>query len=160
MRGPAIGVAIAALVIACSGAQKTAEPPPDWVVRMEKMQIVNGLWLQIRDMRREAGMELDPPAPLELQYRARSRKPRAICPEAQPTAPTCDDTCTLANAICDNAETICKIADELGKDDPSQDKCTSAKASCHEAKQRCCDCNANPPVVDTTGQGQGGAAAP
>lgn len=146
MRGLLLGLALAVAVIACMRTHKPDTQPP-WAQRMEKMQLLNGMWLQIREMRAEAGMELDPPRPLELQYRGKTvNQTRSACPEVQRTAPTCTDSCTLADQICDNAEGICKIADELGKDDPAQEKCTSAKASCREAKQRCCDCNANPPA--------------
>lgn len=115
---------------------------------MGKIDLVNQLWVQIRDWRREARMELDPPVGLERMFRSQSvTAAKAVCPESQPTVPACSDICSLATSICDNAETICQIADELGKDDPAQEKCTSAKASCREAKQRCCNCNAKPPVA-------------
>ena len=138
--GLVLGV-LAALVVACRG------QVPDLPPRPEKIQLINGLWLQIRGWRSELRMELDPSPTTELQYHSKTvTQAKAVCPDAQPIAPTCGDTCVLAEHICDNAETICSIADELGKDDaPAQDKCASAKASCREAKQRCCNCNASPP---------------
>jgi hypothetical protein len=148
VRGLLLGLAIAVVVLSC--AQKPAmTKQPEWAVHMEKMQIVNGLWLQIRDIRGDLHMDLDPtPASIaQIQYVKDVKEVKKVCPDAQPIAPTCEDTCILAEHICENAETICTIADELGKNDtPAQDKCISAKASCREAKQRCCNCNAKPPA--------------
>ncbi|MEO8699510.1 MAG: hypothetical protein ABI867_05675 [Kofleriaceae bacterium] len=154
MRGLALGLAIAMVVLSCSrNMTKGPTKPPDWVVHMEKMQVVNGLWLQIRDIRGDMGMELEPsPTTIaEIQLTRTVKDAKKVCPDAQQNAATCEDTCILAEHICDNAETICSIADELGKDDqPAQDKCVSAKASCREAKQRCCNCNAKPPAAGET----------
>lgn len=143
--GLALGLALAGLVVACKSTVQGREP--DWARRMTKMQVINGLWLQIRGWRGDLRMDLDPSPTTENQYHNRTvKQAKSVCPDAQPIAPSCGDTCSLAEDICDNAETICAIADELGKDDaPAQDKCASAKASCREAKQRCCNCNANPP---------------
>jgi hypothetical protein len=114
----------------------------DW----EKRNLVNHLWVQIREFRANIpGMELDPSPTTEMQWRGRPVKDaKRVCPDGHVVPKTCGDTCVLAEHICDNAETICGIADELGKTDPSQEKCTSAKASCREAKQRCCDCKPTP----------------
>lgn len=153
MKGVLLGILLAGFVLACAGSHSGRLPPPAWEVRMAKIGLVNDLWVQIRDLRREAGMQVDPPDPLERQFRRQSvAVAKAACPDEQATAPTCTDICVLAEHICDNAETICKIADELGKDDPSQEKCTSAKASCREARQRCCNCNANPPAAMPTAE--------
>ena len=145
MRGLLLGLALAGFIVGCmTSPPRKLEPPPPGPERYAKLGLINDLWVQIRDFRRQAGMPLDPPDPLERQFRnVPPAQAKASCSE--PEAPTCSDICVLANHICDNAETICKIADELGKDDPAQEKCTSAKASCREATQRCCNCNANPP---------------
>jgi hypothetical protein len=148
VRGVLLGLAIAGLVLSCA---KKPIAPPEWSTHMEKMQVINGLWLQIRDMRGDLKMTLDPsPAAIaDIQYIKNVKEVKKVCPDTQAVAPVCEDTCIIAGQICENAESICSIADELGKDDThAQDKCTSAKASCREAKQRCCNCNAKPPVSD------------
>ena len=143
--GLVLGLAIAGLVLSCSSSVRNTEPL--WAKRMVKMQMINGLWLQIRDFRSDLRMDLDPSPTTEHSYRNKTvKQTRNVCPDVQAIAQTCSDSCILADHICDNAETICTIADELGQDDAqAQEKCTSAKASCREAKQRCCNCNANPP---------------
>jgi hypothetical protein len=144
VRGLLLGLVLAGVIVGCM--RTGHHPPPVPPDRFAKISLINDLWVQIRDFRKQAGMQLDPPDPLERQFRnVPFGIAKVACPEEQATAPTCSDICVLANHICDNAETICKIADELGKDDPAQEKCTSAKASCREAKQKCCNCNADPP---------------
>ncbi len=138
-RAVAGGLALA-LIVAC-GAQSTV--PSDWQRRQAKLNEVTTLWAQIRQFRREAGMEVEPSPASTLQWRDRSVKEAArVCPDGHTVPKPCDEICSLADAICDNAEAICDIASELGKDDQmAQEKCTSAKASCREAKQRCCSCS-------------------
>jgi hypothetical protein len=144
MKGLALAALACAVAVACA---RHSPPTATWEARMRKADLVNELWVQIRDWRRKAALELDPPSTLAVMFRDKSvSAAKAVCPDAQATAPTCEEMCSLAESICDNAETICQIADELGKDDPAQDTCASAKASCREAKQRCCNCNANPPT--------------
>lgn len=133
------GIAIGAAIAAC------ARPNGDLRrMQLDKKHEITALWTQIRDWRREAGMDVEPPASMVLQMRGKSpEKIRRVCPTAPPPA-GCDDVCSLADAICDNAESICGIAAELGGDPWADEKCDSAKASCREAKQRCCDCDAEP----------------
>jgi hypothetical protein len=140
--GLALGVAIA-FVVACANRSQVT---PDWQRRQAKLNEVTTLWAQIRQFRREAGMEVEPSPASTLEWRDRSVKEAArVCPDGHTVPKTCDEICSLADAICDNAEAICGIADELGKDDQmAQEKCTSAKASCREAKQRCCNCSGDP----------------
>jgi hypothetical protein len=142
------GIVLGAVIAACM-TQPTAERPLSR--RIDKMNELTALWVQVRDWRREAGMELDPSNALEAQFRGRSvKEARRVCPDNHvvPKTRLCNDTCSLSDAICENAEAICNIADELGKDDPAQEKCTSAKASCREAKQRCCNCVPPEPVTE------------
>jgi len=144
VRGIVVGLALAAFIFAC--APPGPAMPPGWQRRMEKMNEITALWIQIRDFRREAGMELDPSPRTEMQLRTKTvKEAKRVCAEGHLVPATCGDMCNLAEHICDSAESICIIADELGKNDPAQEKCTSAKASCREAKQRCCNCSANPP---------------
>lgn len=128
-------VLITSIVIAssCGG-------PPN-VKRSEgQRNDITALWSQIREWRREAGMELDPhPQTINQYLRVPVKQARAVCPSAHEVTESCSNVCTLAEHICDNAEQICILADELGKNDTwAQDKCASAKASCREAKQNCC----------------------
>jgi len=136
--GLLLGSAVAAIV-ACGGAPQKA----DWQQHLQRSNEITALWTQIRDWRREAGMELDPTP--QNMFQSRDKTVREVakgCPDGHQVPKTCSDVCSLADAICDNAEAICSIADELGKsDDFAQQKCTSAKASCREAKQRCCECS-------------------
>ena len=139
MRGLLAGAAIAVLIAGCY------KPPPPLRSenRQQKLNEITTLWVQIRDWRREARMELEPSPVIAMQWRERTVPEAArVCPEAHRVPQSCGDVCNLADAICDNAERICNLADELGRDDQlAQDKCTSAKASCREAKQRCCNCS-------------------
>ncbi len=130
------------IVFACGGAQK-----PDHAV--DKRNEIIGLWTQIRDWRREAGMELDPAPRTLIEIRLKSMKDvERVCTDNHKVPKACSDMCGLSDAICDNAESICNIADELGKDDDyAQGKCTDAKASCREAKKKCCDCSSTDPGV-------------
>lgn len=136
--GLLLGSSVAAIV-ACGGAPQKA----DWQQHLQRSNEITALWTQIRDWRREAGMELDPTPQNMFQSRDKTvREVAKACPDGHQVPTTCGDVCSLADAICDNAEAICSIADELGKsDDFAQQKCTSAKASCREAKQRCCECS-------------------
>ncbi len=136
MRGLALGLLVAAIMVACMAPQPAMQQP----TRADLVTQMTALWTQIRDWRREAGMRVEPSPQSMLELRGRPPKDaRRVCPEPQPVTKTCEDVCSLADAICDNAEAICDIADKLGKDDlQAQEKCTSAKASCKEAKERCC----------------------
>jgi hypothetical protein len=136
----AAGVAIAAAIAACSRAPK---PVRTFDNRQQKLNEITTLWVQIRDWRREARMELDPSPATAIAWRGRTVPEAArVCPDAHRVPPACGDVCNLGDAICDNAERICGLADELGRDDQlAQEKCASAKASCREAKQRCCTCS-------------------
>jgi len=141
MKALLIASAIALIVVnACGGQQ---HPQPNEVKRNE----ILGYWMQIRDWRHEAHMDLEP-SPLTLnQIRFKTVKDaEKVCVENHKVPEKCGDICLLATDICDNAESICTIADELGKDDDfAQGKCTDAKASCHEAKQKCCGCSSENP---------------
>ena len=135
-------VASVLLLAACPGTQKG---PSAGEVRMQKQNQITALWTQIRDWRREGGMDVDPSPVLIAQPPKTVSDAKRVCPDAHKVPATCNDICSLADAICDNAEAICGLADELGKqDDFAQGKCTSAKASCREAKQRCCGCSDKP----------------
>ncbi|HEU0031331.1 MAG TPA: hypothetical protein VFQ53_11910 [Kofleriaceae bacterium] len=141
--GAIAGLVAAALIVACS--KQTPRTQSD--ERFVKLGLITQLWMQIRGFRAEAGMELDPPQALELQWRGKTvNEASRVCPDGHDVPKACGEVCSLAENICDNAEAICGLADELGKDDRlAQEKCTSAKASCREAKQRCCACSAAPP---------------
>jgi len=136
-------VALIAAVVGAGGACLTSpQTVPAWQRDQPKKNEITALWTQIRDWRREAGMDVEPAAQLVLESRGMTASSvhRKACPGARPPA-ACDDVCGLADAICDNAESICALADELQPDDWSKDKCNSAKASCREAKERCCACD-------------------
>jgi hypothetical protein len=134
-----LAVSLAAMLVAfaCGGPQK-----PDG--RVDKRNLLTGYWMQIRDWRHEAKMDLNPSPSMLNQIRFKSVKDaERVCVENHKVPTTCSDICLLATDICDNAEAICDIADELGKDDDyAQGKCIDAKASCREAKQKCCGCSA------------------
>lgn len=133
---------VALVVLAVPGCPGPTKVEPDWQIRMQKENQVTALWTQIRDWRREAGMDVDPSPTLISAPPKTVSDAKRVCPDSHKVPATCSDICSLADAICDNAEAICGIADELGKqDDFAQGKCTSAKASCREAKQRCCGCS-------------------
>ncbi len=104
---------------------------------------ITALWTQIRDWRREAGMDVEPPRAAVIQadrFDVSTARSAPICRTYTPT-PACDDVCSLADAICDNATSICDLSDEMPGDAWAEDKCNSAKASCREAKERCCSCD-------------------
>ena len=132
------GAAIAVVIASCAKV-----PPRRFDDRQQKLNEITTLWVQIRDWRREARMELDPSPATAIAWRGRTVPEAArVCPESHRVPQACGDVCNLADAICDNAERICILADELGRDDQlAQEKCTSSKASCREAKQRCCTCS-------------------
>ena len=112
---------------------------------------ITALWAQIRDWRREGGMDVEPDDSQVMAMKRMSVSSAArAC--ALPAAPrrACGDVCDLGDAICDNAESICGIADELGNDAWAREKCDSAKASCREAQERCCRCDRNPPQEPTS----------
>jgi len=144
VKGIAIGLAIAVLVLSCAvgGNRPVAD-------RIDKMNEITSLWTQIRQFRSDMGMPLEPSATMLNEYRAKTVKDaQRVCADNHRVPKPCEDTCTLSGHICENADLICKIADELGEHDRAQEKCTSAKASCREAKQRCCNCSAKPPVIE------------
>lgn len=126
----AIGIAAS-----CGGPPNRPEPDP----RNE----ITALWTQIRDWRREAGMQVEPRREDLVQVAPMTvRDVQRVCTADHQVPQTCGDVCSLADAICDNAEQICILADELGKQDTwAQDKCSSAKASCRDAKKKCCGCS-------------------
>jgi hypothetical protein len=104
---------------------------------------ITALWTQIRDWRREAGMDVEPPSAAVNQAERMdvgTARRAPICRAYTPT-PACDDVCGLADAICDNATNICDLAAGMPGDVWAEDKCNSAKASCREAKERCCSCD-------------------
>lgn len=143
-RSTALGVALVTLGIVIAACAARPPAAPEWQRRQQRMNELTTLWVQIRDWRREARMDLDPSPSSMMQWRGRGTVPEAAraCPDNHQVPRSCDEVCNLADAICDNAEAICGIADELGKDDaPAQEKCVSSKASCREAKQRCCACS-------------------
>ncbi len=122
-----------------------ATPLPAWQAAQSKRNEITALWTQIRDWRREAGLQVEPEATSVVQMRRMSVSTAArACVRPKGQRETCADVCDLADAICDNAESICAIAVELGDDAWAQDKCDSAKASCREGQQRCCTCDRAP----------------
>ena len=146
MRGVAVGLLIALVILSCARPHLPGEG-------VDKRQEILNLWTQIRQWRHEHSWDLEPPSSL-IQYTRNQtvRDARNVCPDGTRVPTTCGDVCTLGDDICDNAERICTLADELGKDDQfAQEKCTSAKASCREGKQRCCDCVKNPPAAAAAG---------
>jgi hypothetical protein len=135
--GIALGLAIAACAVRSSAPTRQS---PEYSLRQKE---ISDLWMQIRDWRHDAHMEVDPPQPYFQGLRGSTvrQTANAACADAHVPPPACTDVCDLADAICDNAESICSIASELEGDTWAQEKCDSAKASCKEAKQECCGCD-------------------
>lgn len=133
-----------AWAVSCGG-PKATRPMAEIQARRQE---ITALWAQIRDWRREGGMDVEPDdkAVMAMSRMSVSSAARAC---ALPPAPRagCGDVCDLGDAICDNAESICSIADELDNDAWAREKCDSAKASCREAQERCCRCDRQPPPV-------------
>ncbi|MBP6838855.1 MAG: hypothetical protein KBG28_16920 [Kofleriaceae bacterium] len=139
-RARAASLVAAALALAPLACSKTS-PAPSWQLAQSRRDEIMALWIQVRDWRREAGMNVDPTPVLIQSMRDKSvSAAQRVCPDRVPP-PACTDICDLGDAICDNAENICAISVELGNDAWSAEKCASAKASCKEAKQRCCACS-------------------
>jgi len=140
VRALVAGVALGVAIAACA---QGSPRPVTWPRDLDKKNEITTLWAQIRDWRREAHMDVEPPEPLILALRSKTvHQARAsACPDAHVVPPTCTDVCDLADAICDNAESICGIASEMPEDGWAREKCDSAKASCKEAKQACCGCD-------------------
>jgi hypothetical protein len=139
VKATSLGLALAtaiAIAGACAGTQKPIDRRPDEIT---------ALWTQIRDWRREAGLQVEPRREDVIGIANTPMKSvEPVCSADHSVPTTCGDVCSLADAICDNAEQICILADEL-KDQWSADKCASAKASCREAKKNCCKkCNEEP----------------
>ena len=109
--------------------------------RENKLNDITALWAQIREMRRDAKLPLDPRSEdVMAVYPTSVRDVQRVCPDGHQVPDTCNDICTIADHICDNAEAICDIAAELEDNEWAHGKCASAKASCCEVKQRCCAC--------------------
>jgi hypothetical protein len=144
----ALAVAAAfVLGLACGGARA----PRPWPEAQARRNEITVLWAQIRDWRREGGMDVEPDDQAVVAMSRMSVSTAAkVCVLARAPKGACGDVCDLGDAICDNAESICAIADEL--DDPwAREKCDSAKASCREAQQRCCRCDKDsPPSAGTS----------
>jgi hypothetical protein len=138
VRAARLGVVLLLAIWIASACGGPPKPPND-----PRKNDITALWTQIRDWRREAGMQVEPRreelvavAPMSV------REVQRVCTADHQVPQACGDVCSLADAICDNAEQICILADELGKADTwAQDKCASAKASCREAKKKCCGCS-------------------
>ncbi len=129
--------ATAAWMVACGGARQQRP----WAEQQARRNEITVLWAQIRDWRREAGMDVEPEksAVMAMSRMSVTTAARAcVLPRAPRGA--CGDVCDLGDAICDNAENICGIAEELD-DAWAREKCDSAKASCREAQERCCRCD-------------------
>jgi len=147
VRARTLGVALAAALAAVWAlACRPQAPAPSWRDAQARRNEITVLWAQIRDWRREGGMDVEPDdaAVMAMSRMSVSSAARAC---ALPRAPrkACGDVCDLGDAICDNAESICGIADELQDDPWAREKCDSAKGSCREAQERCCRCDRNPP---------------
>jgi hypothetical protein len=136
----AVGAACGWAAAACGG----SAPQRTWPEQSARRNEIIQLWAQIRDWRREAGMEVEPEpaAVMAMSRMSVTSAARACVPPPAPRG-ACGDVCSLGDAICDNAESICGIADELD-DAWARDKCDSAKASCREARERCCSCDQQP----------------
>jgi hypothetical protein len=121
-------------------------PTRSWSEVQARRNEITALWAQIRDWRREGGMDVEPDdaAIVAMKRMSVSSAARACTLPAAPRR-ACGDVCDLGDAICDNAESICGIADDLGNDAWAREKCDSAKASCREAQERCCRCDRDPP---------------
>lgn len=133
------GLALGLVVAACMRAPRAT---PAWQNHQAEKNEITALSTQIRDWRREAGLDVEPEARAVLQMRKVTvRHAKAVCPAGYQPPTACTDVCGLADAICDNAEAICGIAADLDGDAWADEKCDSAKASCREAKQRCCACD-------------------
>ncbi len=143
--GRAVAIsAVAALAGACLFAFACSRPTqaPAWQAAQGRRNEITALWTQIRDWRREAGLQVEPEVSSVVAIKRMSVSTAArACVRPREQRATCTDVCDLADAICDNAENICALAAELGNDAWAQDKCDSAKASCREAQQRCCTCD-------------------
>jgi hypothetical protein len=137
-------LALVLLFAAACGGTRAPKPWPEAQARRNEITV---LWAQIRDWRREAGMEVEPEekAILAMSRMTVSSAAKACVLQRAPR-PACSDVCDLGDAICDNAESICGIADELD-DAWAREKCDSAKASCREAQQRCCRCDKESPAL-------------
>lgn len=135
--------AFAVLLVACAAPAAPRAPGPDLLAARNE---ITALSTQIRDWRREAGMDVEPDHETVMAM-ARTTPATAAraCVLPTPTPQVCTDVCDLAEAICDNAEAICGIAAELDNDAWATAKCDSAKASCREAQERCCDCHREVP---------------
>lgn len=131
---------LAALLVACPGGAAQRGPTgPDLLARRNE---ITALSTQIRQWRREAGMDVEPDDDtIVAMARTTPATAARACVLPTPPLPRCNDVCDLADAICDNAEAICAIAAELRDDTWAKDKCDNAKASCREAQERCCDCH-------------------
>lgn len=137
MKATSLGILLTtaiAIAAACAGGQKS------WELRQQKKHDLGILYSEIREWRREAGLDLEPPLHEINQIRRTKsvKEVKAVCPSHPVTSSACADVCTLADHICDNAESICAIAAELEGDSWAAEKCASAKASCREAKKKCC----------------------
>jgi hypothetical protein len=123
----AAGVVLGAIA-ACASPQR----PSAWEERSWRAQEILTLESQIRDYRRQLGLQ---PNPDRFYF-------QAPIPLRTPAAGTdeCRDVCDLARYICGAKDDICRIAGELGDDPWASGKCEKAKASCREANQRCKDC--------------------
>jgi hypothetical protein len=129
--------AVVALMIGLAGCAARSNAP-QWQASQSRKNEITALWTQIRDWRREAGMDVDPlPTTVFAMSRLSVRALDRTCPDSHAVPTTCADVCNLADAICDNAESICSIAAELGDDPWAAGKCDNAKASCKESRQRC-----------------------
>jgi hypothetical protein len=125
----AIGIAAA-----CASSQS-------FEVRLQKKNDISTLHSEIRQMRRDMELDVEPhPQDVMQMRRVKSvEQARAVCSSNRAVSEACQDVCVLADHICDNAEQICDLAMQLGANDSwAQDKCASAKASCRDAKKKCC----------------------
>jgi hypothetical protein len=135
MRAGTLGVLLLtaiAIAAACGGRQ-------DRELLVMKRNTIDVRYSEIREWRREAGLDLEPNAQDVNQIRRmKVDQAKAVCPSNPQVTEACAEVCTLAEHICDNAESICNIAAELDGDPWADEKCASAKASCREAKKKCC----------------------
>jgi len=136
--------AILALAVGVAASCASSQRPVD-----TRRNEITALWTQIRDWRREAGLDVEPRREDVIQMSNTPMKSvEPVCSADHSVPTTCGDVCSLADAICDNAEQICILADEL-KDQWSADKCANAKASCREAKRNCCKkCSEEPKAAE------------
>jgi hypothetical protein len=158
MKSVVVGLALAAMFVACAAAPQRsgmAVPPVSSHGSDAGMTAIPGSeHAQIEQLMGEIessatspalGMTVAPSADAVCSPTC-DIQPMAVKPPSQDAACThgsgnaCTQACTLADTICGDAEKICDIAKKLANDAWAAGKCESAQTSCTDAHARCCDC--------------------